>query len=306
MVYHEFRAVNGKKQNYLVYNKRKNGKWCKKSRFIGYGEISKEKIEKLRKKFELELKTEQKYSYLSKEQVEKIEELKEIYNKKINELGKEEFKQFQNSFFTELTYNSNAIEGNSLSLEETSLVVNEGIVPEGKSLREIYEAKNHTKALEFLRNYKEELTEQFILKLHSIISAGILEKFSGRYRESRVRIFGSEVKFPDAEIVPQLIKNLIYWYNKNKRKYHPFEIAVLFSMKLVTVHPFVDGNGRVSRLVMNFLLEKKGYPWINVYMKQREKYLRAVGKANDEKYEEIIEFLIKTLEENLKSFKFIE
>lgn len=306
MVYHEIRKANGKKQNYLVYNRRENGKWVKKSKFIGYGKLNKEKIKELKEEFELELKTEQKYLYLTKEQAEKIEKLKEIYNKKINELDREEFRQFQKSFFTELTYNSNAIEGSSLSLEETSLVVNEGLVPEGKSLREIYEAKNHARALEFIRDYKGEVTEELVLKIHSIISQNILEKFCGRYRESRVKIFGSDVKFPEANLVSQLVKNLVYWYNKNKKKYHAFEMAVIFSMKLVTIHPFVDGNGRVSRLLMNFLLEKKGYPWINVYMKQREKYLKAVRKANDEEYEEIIEFLIKTLEENLKSFRIVE
>jgi len=306
MVYHEIREVKGKKQNYLVYNRRKNGKWIKKSKFIGYGKISKKAIEKLKEEFELELKINQKHPYLDKEEVKKIEKLKEAYDKRVNELDKDELKQLQTSFFTELTYNSNAIEGNSLSLEETSLVINEGLVPEGKSLREIYEAKNHAKALVFLKKYKGRLTEQFILKLHSIISENILEKFSGRYRESRVRIFRSDVKFPEANLVPQLMKNLIYWYNKNKKKYHPFEMAVIFSMKLVTIHPFVDGNGRVSRLIMNFLLERKNYPWVNIYMKQRAEYLRAVRKANDEEHGEIIDFLIKTLEDNLKSFKFID
>lgn len=304
MVYHEIRKVKGKKQNYLVHNKREKGKWIKKSKFIGYGDVSEKKIEKLKEKFELELKINEKHAYLNKEQIKKIEKLKRVYNKKIRELDKEEFKKFEESFFTELTYNSNAIEGSSLSLQDTSLVINEGLIPEGKSLREVYEAKNHAKALEILKKYKGEVTEQFILNLHSIISESILEKFSGRYRESKIRIFGGDVKFPEANLVPQLMKNLIYWYNKNKRKYHPFEMAVIFSMKFVTIHPFVDGNGRVSRLIMNFLLEKKGYPWIDVYMKQRAKYLRAVRKANDKKYEDIIEFLIKTLEENLRSFGF--
>ena len=254
MVYHEVRIVNGKKQHYLIYNKREDGKWVKKSKFIGQGRIERGKIIKLKKDFEKELIVERKYRHLTKEEVEEIESLKEIHNLKISQLKKEEFEQFQKAFFTELTYNSNAIEGSSLSLQETSLVINEGLVPEGKTLREVYEAKNHMEAIKFLKNYKGDLNENFILKLHSIILTNISKRFAGRYRETQVRIFGSDVKFPNSEKVPQLVKNLIYWYKKNKRAYHQFELAVLISMKLVTIHPFIDGNGRVSRLIMNFLL----------------------------------------------------
>jgi Fic family protein len=302
MVYHEIRSVNGKKQNYLVYNKRENGKWIKKSKFIGNGNITKEKAEKLRKDFEKELIFNRKYQYLDKEEVKEIEELKQLYNKKIKEFSKEESEKFENSFFTELTYDSNAIEGNSLSLEETSLVVNENIVPEGKTLREIYEAKNHIKALKFLKEHKGDLNENLILKLHSIILDNISERFSGKYRKSSIRIAGSTFKPPTPEKVPQLIGNLIYWYKKNKNKFHQFELAILISMKFVTIHPFIDGNGRVSRLIMNFLLSKKDYPWINIYNKQRQKYLQAVRKANDEDYSLIFKLLFNILKQNLKDF----
>jgi Fic family protein len=303
MVYHEIREVNGSKQNYLVFNSRKRDKWVKKSKFIGFGNISKENIKKLKREFEIEILGNMASENLSKEQILEIENLKRIYNEKIRLLSKEELGLFENTFFTELTYNSNAIEGSSLSLEDTNLILNEGLVPEGKTLREINEAKNHRIAINFLEGYKGDLTELFILKLHSIILKDISEKFAGRYRENPVRIFGSDVKFPDWEKVPQLVKNLAYWYKLNKSKMHPFELAILFSMKLVSIHPFVDGNGRISRLIMNFLLKKKGYPWINIYMKQRAEYLKAVRSANDEHYKPIINFCIKSLKENLDSFK---
>lgn len=300
MIYHEIRERNGKKLHYLIYNKRKAGKWVKKAKLIGKSKISKSKIALEKKKFEKEIIEDKKYEYLSRLDVKKIELLKEIYNKKINGMKKEEYETFQKSFFTELTYNSNAIEGNSLSLQETSLIVNEGLVPEGKTLREVYEARNHVRALEFLKSYKGDLNELFILRLHSMILRDIGGRFAGRYRETEVRIFGSDVKFPSSEKLPLLMKNLIYWYKKNKAKYNQFELAVLVSMKLVSVHPFVDGNGRVSRLVMNFLLSKMNYPWINVYNKRRQKYLQAVRKANDENYSLIFPLLINTLEENLR------
>lgn len=305
MVYHEVRESNGKKKHYLIHNARKNGKWVKKAKLIGTGRLSKEKIREEKKRFEKEIVTEEKYVYLKKKDVALIENFKEIYNEKISSMQKEEYEKFQKSFFTELTYDSNAIEGSSLSLQETALVVNEGIVPEGKTLREVYEARNHAKALQFIKDYKGDLDEMFILKLHKLILQDISGRFAGRYRESQVRIFGSGVKFPAANKIPQLVKNLVHWYKENKKKYHQFELAVLISMELVTIHPFVDGNGRVSRLVMNFLLGKKKYPWINIYNKRRQKYLDAVRKANDENYSLILPFLIKILEENLKDFGII-
>jgi len=305
MVYHEIRRVNGKRKHYLIHNVRKDGKWIKKAKFVGTGDVSEEEIAMKKKKFEREIMKSKKYRFLTKLDVERIENLKEDYNKAIKEMKKEEYNEFQKSFFTELTYNSNAIEGSSLSLQETSLIVNEGIVPEGKTLREVYEARNHITALKFLKEYKKDLDELFILKLHSIVLKDVGGRFGGRYRETRVRIFGSDVKFPEAKKVPQLVKNLVYWYKKNKKNYHQFELAVLFSMKLVSIHPFVDGNGRVSRLVMNFLLGKKDYPWINIYNKRRQKYLNGVRKANDEDYSLIFLFLIGILEENLKDLGFL-
>ena len=305
MVYHEIRKVNGKKQNYLVFIKRENGKIIKKSKFIGFGNISKIEIEELKKKFELEILESLATENISKEQIMEIEKLRQSYTQKIKALSKEEFEKFENTFFKELTYDSNAIEGSSLSLEDTNLILNEGLVPEGKTLREVNEAKNHKEAIDFINSYKGEVNELFILKLHSIILKDISEKFAGRYRENPVRIFKSDVSFPDYEKVPQLVKNLAYWYKLNKNKMHTFELAVVFSMKLVSIHPFVDGNGRISRLLMNFILKKKGYPWLNIYMKQRAEYLKAVRNANDENYKPIIEFAIKTLRENLKSFEII-
>ncbi|MBS3162827.1 Fic family protein [Candidatus Woesearchaeota archaeon] len=305
MVYHEIREKNGKKQNYLVFSKREENKIIKKSKFIGLGSISKEKIEKLKEKFKIDIMSNISSENLSKEQLREIENLKEIYNQKINLLSKEEFEKFENTFFTELTYDSNAIEGSSLSLEDTNLVINEGLVPKGKTIREINEAKNHIDAINFINIYEGDLNELFILKLHSIILNNISERFAGRYRETTVRIFKSDVSFPNATKVPQLVGNLVYWYKKNKNKLHPFELAVIFSIKFVSIHPFVDGNGRVSRLLMNFILKKNSYPWINIYTKQRAEYLHAVRLGNEEDYKPILEFCIITLKENLKSFEII-
>jgi len=293
-------------KNYLVYNSRENGRWVKKSKFIGYGHIANKEVEKKKQEFEVEIAVSTPSENLTKEQLLKIEQLKRAYNKKVNSLSKEEFERFEQSFSIELTYNSNAIEGSTLSLAETRLILSEGITPEGKTIREINEVKNHAEAIQFLKRYKGDINEEMILRLHSIILNSISQAFAGRYRETSVRIFGSDVKFPDARIVPQLVKNLVYWYKKNKSKLHPFELAVIFSIRLVSIHPFVDGNGRTSRLLMNFLLNKKMYPWINIYVKHRAGYLKAVRQANEGRYNPILEFCINSLEKNLKDFKILD
>jgi len=305
MVYHEIRKTKGKTLNYLIHNSRANNKWKKTSKFIGYNKIPKDKIEKLKKEFESEIILKKKTSHLTKEQVQELENLKNTYNQKINSLEKEELEKFTESLFTELTYDSNAIEGSSLSLEETRLITQDNIAPKGKSLREIYEAKNHMKALEFLKNYQGNFDEKLILKLHSFILDNISQRFAGAYRQTNVKIFGSSVKFPDSQKVPQLIKNLIYWYKTNKKNYHPLELSAILSMKFVTIHPFIDGNGRISRLIMNFILQKNNYPKINILMKNRQEYLEHVRLANNENYTPIINFLKKTLKNNLKKYNII-
>lgn len=295
MVYHEVRRVNGKMFNYLVHNIRNGKKWKKISKYIGEGKLPKEKIKKEIEKFNINIK---KPRYLSKEQLLEVENIKkkfDKYLKKSKEIGLEKFNEW---FFTELTYNSNAIEGNTLSLKDTSLIINENIAPKQATLREIYEAKNHKRALEFLGSYKGDLNEKLILKIHSFILKDIVDGFAGKYRKTEVRIRGIEFKPPQSHIVPILVSELIKWYKQNKKKYHPFELAAIISAKLVTIHPFIDGNGRVSRLVMNFLLKKIHYPEINIYVKERIKYIECINRANYEAYKPFIDFLVETLRKN--------
>lgn len=295
MVYHEIRKVKEKIYNYLVYNIREGEKWRKISKYIGKGKLSKPKIKKEIEKFKMEIK---KTKYLSKEQLLEIEAIRKKFDDYLKKSGKIGIEKFDEWFFTELTYNSNAIEGNTLSLKETSLIINENIVPKGSTLREVHEAKSHKEALEFLRKYKGDLNERLILKIHSFILKDIADGFAGKYRRTEVGIRGTDFKPSSAYKVPLLVTNLIRWYKKNKKEFHPFELAIMISAKLVTIHPFIDGNGRVSRLIMNFLLKKTMYPEINIYFKERGKYIDCIKEANYEKYKPLIDFLVKTLKKN--------
>ncbi len=298
MSYHEIKMRKKKQYNYIVHTIRYGNKWKKIRKYIGEGNLPKEKIKNEIKGFDQTLV---KANYLTEEQKEFIEIIRLRFFNYLQKGGKVVSDRFNEWFFTELTYNSNAIEGSTAGRRETAMIINEGIVPKNISLRELYEAKNHKKALEFLLFYRGDVNEELIKKLHRILMENIDEK-RGKYREVPVFILGYDVKLPDYDDVPKLMKELIVWYKQNKNL-HPMELAALLSMKFVSIHPFTDGNGRVSRLLMNYILKKTNYPEINIYVKDRNNYLRVVRAANDGKYAQIIDFLVRTLKKNYDFLK---
>jgi len=300
MPYHETKIRGKKVYNYLVHTIREGAEWKKVRKYIGEGKLSSEKIRREIEIFRSGLK---KRMYLTAHQADEIERVRTEFNEYAKKAGRTGIEKFREWFFTELTYNSNAIEGTSLNLRETSLIINENIVPKNTALREVNEARNHKSALEFLLNHKGDVNEKLILDTHALILANIDDENAGRCRTVPVFILGSDIKLPPPGDVPFLMKRLIAWYKENKSVLHPFELAALFSMKLVSIHPFTDGNGRVSRLMMNYILKKNGYPEINIYVKDRNNYLKSVRLANDEKYEMITDFLYLTLKTNYKFLK---
>lgn len=171
-------------------------------------------------------------------------------------------KNLQSVFRIEFTYASNAIEGNTLTQNETALVVEKGITIGGKSLREHLEAINHAHAVDYIEHLaqqsKNKLELSTILDIHRLILKGIDDQHAGQLRKIAVRIAGSSVTFPIAVKVPELMENYVRWLHTTKD--HPVLVAADAHYKLVAIHPFVDGNGRTARLIMNLLLIQAGYP----------------------------------------------
>lgn len=189
-------------------------------------------------------------------------------------------------FKVELTYTSNAIEGNTLTRKETAMVVEKGLTVEGKSLEEHLEVIGHTKALGFIKKLAEEkrrpLKERDVLDVHRLILEKVDEANAGRYRAIAVRIAGATVVLPNPAKVPDLMKGLIAWlHRKNDR--HPVKFAADFHFKLVSIHPFVDGNGRTARLLMNLLLIQEGYPPALIKKEERRAYIDAIEKGQIKK-----------------------
>lgn len=178
------------------------------------------------------------------------------------------------------TYHSNAIEGNTLTLRETKVAL-EGITIGGKSLREHLEAVNHRDAillLEDLVKKNEPLDEWTIKSLHHLILKGINDDNAGRYRTVNVRISGAEHLPPDQLVVPELMEKFIEWYHREAMNLHPVERAARVHSDFVKIHPFVDGNGRTSRLLMNLELLKAGYPAAVLPVERRFEYYRALDQ----------------------------
>lgn len=186
----------------------------------------------------------------------------------------------------ELTYSSNAIEGNTLSRIETAEVIEKGInanIP-GKPFKDLLEARNHAKALDYVKKLAKSMkshqfiTEEEILNIHKIILNGIDDKWAGIYRQSEVFVRGSNSTFPLPEVVPSLMKDFFGWLTTIQNE-NPVKIASDAHYKFVSIHPFVDGNGRCARLLMNFILAIYRYPMAVIKNEERSKYLASLEKA---------------------------
>lgn len=204
----------------------------------------------------------------------------------------------------EMTYNSNAIEGNSLTLKETFLVINEGITVRGKPLKDHLEAKNHAAALEYLydvvdKDKNHTVSERLIRTLHELVVQETEKEWAGRYRSSNVFIGGASHTPPDAFEVPALMNELMQWLHKSDRKLHRIELAALFHHKLVHIHPFFDGNGRTARLAMNVLLMQSGYPLAIILKNDRKHYYRVLDRADQGDFEPLIRFVARAVERSL-------
>ncbi len=185
-------------------------------------------------------------------------------------------------FRVELTYTSNAIEGNTLTRQETALVVDKGLGIEGKTLKEVMEAAGHARAFDYIEQFvggdRTDITEDLILSLHERILGGTADVNAGRYRSVPVRIAGSRAVMPNYLKVPDLMAAFATWL-KSENSDHPAKIAADAHFRLVSIHPFVDGNGRTARLLMNLLLMQTGYPAAILRPEDRSTYITSLETA---------------------------
>ena len=203
------------------------------------------------------------------------------------------------------TYNSNAIEGNTLTLKETKVAL-EGITIGGKTMREHFEAINHREAIYFVEELvkKDELLSEFQIKsLHQLIMKNIDDVHAGVYRKTNVVISGAEHTPSDAVHVASEMTDFINWYLNDAQILHSVERAARVHADFVKIHPFIDGNGRTSRLLMNFELMKNGFPPAILPVEKRLEYYEALDLAHTKKdYTPFLSLIIDIVETGFKPY----
>ena len=221
------------------------------------------------------------------DRLKEVDALKERLSA-LRPLPEEALKKIQDALDIEYTYESNRIEGNTLTLQETALVVNEGVTISGKSMREHLEAINHAEAIDYIKNIAKkdiEISERTIKEIHALILHGIDRENAGRYRTVPVMISGSTHMPPQPYLIEKQMEDfLIKFRQMEKDKVHPVLIAAYLHDELVRIHPFIDGNGRTSRLLMNLYLLRNGYVIITLKGSNDAKigYYKALEKSHTE------------------------
>lgn len=212
-------------------------------------------------------------------------ELADRLKKKMDNYRDWDQESIQEALNIEYTYDSNRIEGNTLTLRETDLVIHKGLTIGGKPLAEHLEAINHYEAVEMIRDLaqkKMELTQFTLLTLHALILRGIDKENAGKFRSVPVMISGSQHTPPQPWHIDKLMEDYFIFYQKNKDILHPVQLSAELHERLVTIHPFIDGNGRTARLVMNLILLQHGYPIAIIQgdTETRLAYYAALEKCN--------------------------
>lgn len=271
MVYIEKKTIKGKVYYYLTETKRVKGKFKKTRKYLGT------KIPKDLK--HLEKKPKKLARKLTKKEAAAVNLIRKHYLKKYK-LDKTLWETERDKIVC-FIYNTNAIEGNTLTLEETDEIL-KGKKKISKKERDVKEVENMKKCINFLFDYKGDINEKMILELHDIQQKGIMPD-AGKYRNVNVRV-GNYI-CPEWTKVPGLMAEFLEWYKLARKQLHPFELASLVHLKFVKIHPFRDGNGRMTRLLMNFVLLKAGYPLLNIFNDEKTLYYLVLQKYDFDKKE---------------------
>ena len=259
------RKKGNKHYFYLKYSIRNGNKVLTKEVYLG--KTIPRNIEEIKQKIEQENK---------KNLYKKLEKIKENFQKewkKVPDFIKEkELQEIAIAF----TYNTNAIEGSTITLPETRQIIKENIAP-NKNLRDIRETESHNKVFLQMLNKKEIVTDNILLKWHKEIFGETKAEIAGKYREYLVRV--GDYIAPDWQDVKRLMNDLVDFIDKSKL--NPVELSAITHHKFESIHPFGDGNGRIGRLLMNYILWYHKYPMVIIEKKKRQAYYRALQKGEE-------------------------
>ncbi|MFH1439517.1 MAG: Fic family protein [Candidatus Woesearchaeota archaeon] len=301
MAYLYKKQINGKVYYYLRISKRVDGKLVVNDvAYLGSNitEVEKklEQLEKYQKEIrkgyhnirkfiesdyyleKIKEKKLKKNEYIKPEQLNKIEAIKLHYSQHFLKQDKLTLSETYNHFLIDFAYNTTSIEGNTITLEEAQKLLEEDILPKDKTLREVYDLQNTEKVFFKLLEEMPLINEKLIVDIHDLL----LDKIDVRrgYRNNEIRVFKSRFNASPVKYIKTDMGLLMKWLKENRNKLHPLVLAGLFHHKFEMIHPFSDGNGRTGRMIMNYILIKKGYPPFIVSKKRRNDYLKAMSSAD--------------------------
>ncbi|HEX9845923.1 MAG TPA: Fic family protein [Candidatus Nitrosotenuis sp.] len=278
------KILKGQTYYYLEHSVRENGKVRPKIKYLGR-KIPKN-IEEIKKNFLNDISGARWHA--------DVDRIRKNFSKNQRLMPKSVKEKEIENFAINFTYDTQRIEGSTLTRKETADLLERGITPKNKPMRDAQEAEAHRDLFFEILKSKKDLSLQEVTDWHWKLFNKTKADLAGEIRKYQVAIKGSKFMPPTPVDVYPMLTEFFEWYNKNKNKLHPVELAAIAHLKFVTIHPFGDGNGRISRLIMNFILDKKKYPMLDIPYEGRNSYYNALERSQITKKERVfLQWLVK-------------
>jgi len=268
----------GKKEYYYLVHSYRQGKSVRKKQ-VYLGDSIPKDIDEKKKEFM--------HEFYKERFLGNINKIKRIFNKQEKSIPQSAKEKQKETFAIKFTYNSQRIEGSTLTLKDTADLLEKGITPSSKPIRDVKEAESHKFVFENMMGYNKDLNLQIVLFWNKKLLEQTKPDIAGKIRNHQVEIARSKFIPPIPAELDFLLTDFFDWYNKNKNNIHSVELAALVHLKFVTIHPFGDGNGRISRVMMNFILKKHKFPLLDIPYIKRSGYYNALERSQVKKEENI-------------------
>jgi len=271
------KVIGGRTYYYLEHSLRVKGKVEKKETYLG--KALPKNVEEIKKDFL--------HSIYEEKWFKTFDSIRRNFAKERRLMPKTAREEELRKFSVRFTYDTQRIEGSALTLRETANLLEMGVTPLGKPVQDIKEAEAQEKILYEILRFRKDLSVQTVLYWHRRLFESTKKDIAGRIRQHQVAISGSKFVPPSPAEVYPLLREFFKWYERDGKRLHPVELAGLVHLKFVTIHPFADGNGRISRLIMNFLLNRQSYPMLNILYKNRNSYYNALERTQVQRQDSI-------------------
>ena len=285
---------SGKKKYYYLEHTLRIGKGFKNKRIYLGSELPKN-IGELKEKFL--------YNLFEEVYGKDLEAIKKSFSKEYGTYPESYKEKYLESFMIKFTYNTNKIEGGTLTLKETADLLQENITPRNKPVRDVKEAEAHKKVFYEMLGHKKKLSLATVLHWHQELLKETDPEIAGKVRKHTVAIARSKTELPLPTELDTMLYDFFKWYNHTYGKISPVVLAALVHLRFVTIHPFSDGNGRISRLMMNHTLNSQGYPMLSIEYKNRNAYYTALERSQTQRKEQtFMQYLIKRYVKEYKEY----